>query len=94
MSDLIDRKQALDAIKYAELGCEYEAIEALPSAQPHWIPCSERLPEKKQSLLVTVADEVSPYTSDDEWTGTGFWAYGKQVSAWMSLPKPYGGESE
>lgn len=69
-------------------------IEDLPSADPHWIPCSERLPEKKQSLLVTVADEVSPYTSDDEWTGTGFWAYGKRVSAWMPLPEPYGGESE
>lgn len=37
--DLIDRQTALDAIKTAELGCEYEAVEALPSIQP--IRCRE-----------------------------------------------------
>ncbi len=31
MSDLIDRQVALEAIKYAEFGCEYEAIEQLPA---------------------------------------------------------------
>lgn len=34
MSDLISRQDVIKAIKYAELGCELEAIEALPSAQP------------------------------------------------------------
>lgn len=34
MSDLIDRQAAIDALKIAELGCEVEAIEALPSADP------------------------------------------------------------
>lgn len=34
MDDLISRRAALEAIKTAELGCEYEAVENLPSAQP------------------------------------------------------------
>lgn len=34
MTDLISRQAVLDALRYAELGCEFEAIEALPSAQP------------------------------------------------------------
>lgn len=96
-SDLINRQTAINTLlkAYPLIQKEklVEVVNGIPSAQPHWIPCSARLPEKKQSLLVTVADEVSPYTSDDEWTGTGFWAYGKRVSAWMPLPKPYGGES-
>lgn len=33
MDDLISRAAAIDALRYAELGCELEAIEALPSAQ-------------------------------------------------------------
>lgn len=28
-------------------------LEQLPSAQPHWIPCSERLPEDQIDVLVT-----------------------------------------
>lgn len=32
--DLIERAAAIEALRYAELGCELEAIEALPAAQP------------------------------------------------------------
>ena len=31
--DTISRAAAIDALRYAELGCELEAIEALPSAE-------------------------------------------------------------
>lgn len=41
MSDLISRQDAIDAIKVSELGCEVEAIEALPSAQPEIIRCKD-----------------------------------------------------
>ena len=34
MNDLISRQAAIDALKIAELGCDVEAIEALPSAEP------------------------------------------------------------
>ena len=33
MSDLISRQAALEAIKHAELGKEYEAVEALPTIE-------------------------------------------------------------
>lgn len=48
MDDLISRQAALEAVMHAELGTEYEAIEALPyktlpSAQPEIIRCKECL---------------------------------------------------
>lgn len=94
MSDLIDRKQALDAIKYAELGCEYEAIEELPSAQQEWIPCSERLPKEGQGCLVCdhgtiLIDTFLGHGNPYNWK----W-YTRDYEAWMPLPKPYGGERE
>lgn len=76
------------------------AIEAL-SAEAEWIPCSERLPKARESVLL----------STKEWTGEGcYWETTKnhviwkgyrwnaiywddEVIAWMPLPKPYkGGE--
>ena len=58
MDDLISRQAALDAIRFAELGCEYEAVEALPSAEKHgeWVlgddgafhcSCCEKIPVNK-----------------------------------------------
>ena len=46
MADLIERQAAIDALRYAELGCELEAIEALPSAQP------EPLTDKEQRIFL------------------------------------------
>lgn len=63
MSDLIERKKAIDAlcgdcqgrcIPCESYPCsEVEVINALPSAQPkqRWIPVSERLPEVGRSVL-------------------------------------------
>lgn len=73
-----------------------EAIKALPSAQ-QWIPCSERLPEARRSVIL----------STKEWTGEGcYWEtttnhviwkgyrwnatyWDDEVIAWMPLPEPY-----
>ena len=55
MADLIDREAAIDKYGdwYVEEGTEEGFIsdmrhffEMLPSAEPQWIPCSERLPEE------------------------------------------------
>lgn len=74
MDDMISRRAAIDAIckdgiqrerqgqysitmvdrKYLDT----EILEALPSAQPGWIPVTERLPENEQEVFVTV--EVRP----------------------------------
>lgn len=71
-------------------------------AEPHWIPCNERLPEEPFGCLVTVWD-TDPVTMDEfenilpyfvGWDGEQ-WndADGEQcpfeVLAWMPLPDPY-----
>ncbi len=61
--DLISRQAAIDALRYAELGCELEAIEALPSAEPEWnnhtVAC----------LLAELFDDTCAcnYNDIDEW---------------------------
>ena len=75
---------------------------ALKDAQPHWIPCSDRLPEEPFGCLVTVWD-TDPVTMDEfenilpyfvGWDGEQ-WNDGDglqcpfEVIAWMPLPKPY-----
>ena len=63
---------------------------------PKWIPCSERLPEKGVSVLVSVKwyeddEEVciakrfdDGYLIDDYGL-----SYAEKVQAWMPLPEPY-----
>ncbi len=54
----------------------------------HWIPCSERLPEHNQKILAYYADI-------DRIMLISFNAYGiTTMTAWMPLPKPYGGETD
>lgn len=79
------------------------AIEALSAeAVQGWIPCSERLPKARESVIL----------STKEWTGEGcYWETTKhhviwkgyrwnatywddEVIAWMPLPKPYREERE
>lgn len=42
-----------DLGKAAQWSDDVDAIKALPSAQPHWIPVTERLPERGKDVLVT-----------------------------------------
>ena len=63
--------------------------------EPHWIPCSERLPEESKRYLISALDgvgrrtTVASYQSTYKaWTMTGRMAYWKVV-AWMPLPEPY-----
>lgn len=59
MSDCVSRQAAIDAhcelcpdkyiccpVRNGNICPDYEVFRLLPSAQPHWIPCSERLPEE------------------------------------------------
>ena len=75
---------------FAEACCEiYNAPTVV--THPKWIPCSVRLPDKKQYVFVTInyfeLDVVM-----DIWDGDMFMYYGENVVAWMPLPEPYKGE--
>ena len=102
MNDLISRQAAMVAVKDALLAWSsmpewrdnkvLEAIIGLPSAQPGWIPCSERLPKAKQKVLVQYADEsMATKRCNDE--GHLQWFYANAV-AWMPAPEPYKGVTE
>jgi hypothetical protein len=93
MSDLIDRKAAIDALAEHEKsrGHNYtlfvdivsecaEIIRNLPSAQ-QWIPCSERLPKPFEHCLWTTTDGRVVYHHCD-----GLFS---NYTAWMPLPEPY-----
>lgn len=57
-----------------------------------WIPCSEKLPEKFQTVLITHRGGVST-----GWYNGRYWEHGastkhreiKTVKAWMQLPSAY-----
>ena len=68
------------------------AAEALSEGmQPHWIPCSERLPEDSNFYIVTHKDFSVGFIWYSAFHG---WEWQENPIAWMPLPKPYGGESE
>jgi hypothetical protein len=64
-----------------------ETINNAPTidAVPHWIPCSERLPEKDGYYLTTTCyrQVYCDFWNEDHFDRT------EAVIAWMPLPKPY-----
>ena len=117
-TDTISRQAAIDALHMHimyRMGTDSnkkrldEWINNLPSVQPetHWIPCSERLPENDNEVLITVWDAEDDYVEvykgfyqgHEWWTQ---WCHGCSkikdepcgeniVIAWMPLPEPYRG---
>lgn len=87
----------LDALDMALTALEAEetwyATHEYPQ-KPHWIPCSERLPEDGTVVLVCTEDEFM-YLAErtcGHWEEiTGFCSVDDTV-AWLPLPEPYKGE--
>ena len=115
MEELIRRSDAIKAIKDHSfaLGDDYmeingygaiDDIRALPSAD-RWIPCTERLPEERQDVYVTVfwdnyGDTVTAYGRRTQF-GWSLWntvegelLKGYTVTAWMPLPEPWKGADD
>ena len=63
MNDLISRQAAIDLCDWYDNPSMREDLEKLPSAQPGWIPCSERLPEQKGIYPVWTAKGFGEHLS-------------------------------
>lgn len=71
---------------YKKKKAEVEALK-----QTAWIPCSERLPENENSVLVTTS--IGEVTDAKYWHKEQIWVTGflkiMEVTAWMPLPGPW-----
>ena len=79
MSDLINRKATINTVINMRNRCGndindfydllIESVKVLPSAEPRWIPVTERLPEEDKEVLITYkgkGDELyKPYSNID-----------------------------
>lgn len=97
-------------VPYVHLDDVRNAIANMPSVTPKagWIPCSERLPEKRKYYLITVKIDgmngCKPYYKiQTSWYSDGQFVVDyisdglvarRSVIAWMPLPTPYEAESK
>lgn len=72
-----------------------EEVKAIPSAEPKWIPVSEKLPEYDEEVLCFLeSNEMAVLYRENEW-GQDVWVDGSlgtgcyEVIAWMPLPTQY-----
>lgn len=98
-------KVAADWIKEGYSAREYVKLDRLQEAMTHgssgepdgWIPCSERMPEIGEEVLMRISCndhfniESGKYKGDGLWLGCWFSTYGKkgspyQVTHWMPIP--------
>lgn len=100
--DLISRAEAIKAIEDLQdcyngfsdtydKACIIGVLEELPSAEPRWIPVTERLPEESQDVLTVDNDGdyvINHIMEDDEW----YWK--PSPIAWTPLPQPWKGADE
>ena len=79
---------------------EHYCLCTLPSAQSEqrWIPCSERLPDHGENVIVSIHDDSGDYACDYASFGWyavkgKFWVVDNEVNervvAWLPLPIPY-----
>ena len=105
MADLIERKDALNCLdnrgfdSYEDYSRTFDAIEDIPAVN-RWIPCSERLPNNRERVLVCFRSgtvHIAVWCGDyDE---KGAWKVTSQfptklyrtdtIPKWMPLPDAY-----
>ena len=108
--DLIKRSDAIKATDecFALLArlrvTARKALEAVPSAdRPQgWIPCNERMPEYRKTVLISTFWGVKTGFLDSAEAYGDFWEIIEDdattalhnIYAWMPLPKPWEGEDD
>lgn len=115
MSDLISREEAIHEMEEACVTFFWEAnehslevyqytktmLQALPSAEKtgKWTPCTERLPNMREEVWVTIDDATYIATLKERkttfgnciqewWTDDGWICQFEEVIAWQPLNKP------
>ena len=94
-ADAVSREEYEDIIKdyrkqYENMNNEIADLEIKLSAEAEWIPCSERLPNEDEKVLVSgeaITEEI--LISKGEYVG--YWHNKGFSLAWQPLPKPYKG---
>lgn len=101
MNDTISREDARNAVQdhfnddgfkgYFDGQKMMDRINALPSAEAEWIPCSERLPKTGEQVLCCDSQSRVFTSALTEIASNGMTFFGQhcKVIAWMPLPKPY-----
>lgn len=102
MDDMISRQAAIEIVRKAKDKSEaHRMLVQLPSAQPWWIPCSERLPGKDESFYVLCCDKYGEimignvfecYDGETPYSAESEHEYMYDCVAWMPLPEPWKGE--
>lgn len=106
MSDLINRKQALDdarswvGMNWYEQHLMRDVVEWLEEFPSPWIPVTDGLPERDELVLVTykTTDKIHLCKYLGDGSENQWWSYiddccawNNVVLAWMPLPEPYKG---
>ena len=103
MNDLISREAALSEIgRSTFIGEAYRKVRQIPIEKPEqrWIPVTERLPEDRTRVLVTIhTDYKGDKVRSSYYSGGYFcndngdcWRVGDEpLLAWMPIPEPYKG---
>ncbi len=102
--DVLDLPNCYNGFSDAyDKACIIDLIDDQPTVEPHWIPCSERLPNSQTEVIVSCrddsADTIYRYTTSGWITTNGeYWIIDNEINpyvvAWMPLPEPYRGEQE
>ena len=96
----VDAEQVEDVIAKMFIYGAIRDVKHAPTIEPepHWIPVSERLPEKKTEVIYSIENIVSTgYMTDRDYYGSVTDLHWKDMEcgaricleAWMPLPTPY-----
>ena len=71
-----------------------KAFDAMQTAEPHWIPCSEELPKEEGFYLVTMEQRYGAETNIRYFkieNGKCYWSLwgNENITAWMPKPEPF-----